>query len=557
VLESRRLEGHNKNEASVAERRVSGIEISEQGGADQAIDRVPTGMAAFVGRTLKGPVNRPTLVSSFAEFQQVFGGLWQPSTLAYAVEQYFENGGRSAYVVRVVNGARPPTLSLPAGGSQLRLIGVNPGTREYVRASVDYDGIGQNEPDRFNLVLQRVRAAGSELIEDQEIFRRLSIQPESGRFVSAALLESRLARVHGAVPIERPNRSLGAAGSHAVGYAHSNADGDDGGTLTDYDIIGSATASTGMFALKAVSGFNLLCIPPLSRDQDVGVGTLMVAARFCADQHALLVVDPPLSWGSAQTALAALRSWQLRTENAVMYYPRVLAFDRLRGRLETFGSCGAAAGMIARADEAWPVWAPAESDDAVLRPGLRPAFAVSDPDRARLAQAGINTLLAVRPSGPPLASPRTLAAGNAGATDWKYLSARRLALFISASVERGTRWMLFEQNGPGAWRRAQAQVQSFLDGLHRQGAFAGGEAEESYFAICDERVNEPHGVAAGKIKVLFGFAITRPSDFHAFLVTHHAGTSRCRPVSASRLATAPERLEWEIETAVLRGTSFT
>jgi len=193
----------------VAERRISGIEILEQSGADNAIDRVPTGIAAFVGRTLKGPVNRPLLVKSFIEFQQSFGGLWQPATLSYAVEQFFENGGGSAYIVRVVNGAKPPTLTLPAGEGELRLIALNPGSREYIRASVDYDGIGQNEPDCFNLVVQRVRTAGSEQIEDQEIFRRLSTQKESGRFVTDVLMESRLARVTGAVPTDRPNRSAG------------------------------------------------------------------------------------------------------------------------------------------------------------------------------------------------------------------------------------------------------------------------------------------------------------------------------------------------------------
>ena len=53
--------------------------------------------------------------SSFAEFQQQFGGLWQPATLGYAVEQFFENGGWQAIIVRVANGARAPTLRLPAG----------------------------------------------------------------------------------------------------------------------------------------------------------------------------------------------------------------------------------------------------------------------------------------------------------------------------------------------------------------------------------------------------------------------------------------------------------
>ena len=72
-------------------------------------------MTAFVGRTLRGPVNRPVAVRSFAEFQQAFGGLWQPSTLSYAVEQFFENGGQRAVVVRVVNGGAPATITLPCG----------------------------------------------------------------------------------------------------------------------------------------------------------------------------------------------------------------------------------------------------------------------------------------------------------------------------------------------------------------------------------------------------------------------------------------------------------
>ncbi|MEJ0037334.1 MAG: hypothetical protein WDO68_14860 [Gammaproteobacteria bacterium] len=515
---------------------------------------MPTGVAAFCGRTLKGPLNRPIPVSSFSEYTQYFGGLWQPSTLSYAVEQFFENGGREAYIVRVANSARAPSLTLLAGKGKLQLVALNPGSREYLRASVDYDGIGDNEPDRFNLVLQRVRAANSELIEEQEIFRRLSVLEETGRGVSTILMDSRLARVVGEVPAQRPDRSVRNPESPIVGYINSNTDGDDGAPLSDYDIIGSATDGTGIFALRTLTGFNLLCIPPLTRDQDVGMSTLMIAARFCRDRHALMVVDPPSNWTSATVALAELRDWPFRSENAVMFYPRVIALDRLRGRHETFGSCGAAAGMIARSDETWPVWAAAESEDAILRPGLRPASVVTDPERTRLAQAGVNTLVAVRSSGKSSANQRTLAAGSSGSPDWKYLSARRLALFITASVERGTRWLMFEQNVPDTWRHAQEQVEMLLESLDAQGAFAGSVPEESYFVICDERVNEPRTVAEGKIKVLFGIAITKPGDFQAWLVTHQpGGVSTCRPSHPNRLATSGRRLEWEIETAILRG----
>jgi phage tail sheath protein FI len=535
----------------VAERRVSGIEITELSSSGNAIERVPTGIAAFVGRTLKGPVNKPVPVTSFVEFQHAFGGLWQPSTLSYAVEQFFENGGQQAFIVRVTNGARPPTLALRAGSEMLQLRGVQPGSREYLRASVDYDGIVDSEPDRFNLILQRVRSAGSELIEEQEIFRRLSVLPDSGRLVSDVLTDSRLLRVVGPVPPQRPDRTVRSPGSPLIDYVHSNTDGDDGGPLTDYDVIGSATDGTGLHALAGTTGFNLLCIPPLAREQDLGLSTLMIAARFCREQHAMLIVDPPSAWTSPRIALDELRAWPFRSENAVMYFPRVLAFDRLRGRPEVFGSCGAAAGMIARSDETWPVWAAAESEDFILRPGLRPACAVAEPDRNRLAQVGVNTLLAVRSTTRPGVSPRTLS--SSGSPDWRFLSARRLALFITASIERGTRWLSYEQNALPAWQRAQAQVEAFLDSLDQQGAFAGSTSDESYFVITDDRVNEARTVAEGKVKILFGFAITKPGDFHAWVLTHQPGGSHCLKASPNRLTTSGRRLEWEIETAVLRG----
>ncbi len=236
-----------------------------------------------------------------------------------------------------------------------------------------------------------------------------------------------------------------------------------------------------------------------------------------------------------------------------MYYPRVQAFDRLRGRVEIFGSCGAAAGMIARADEARPVWTAAESEEAILRPGLRPAVAVSDAERARLAQAGVNTLLAVRGGARTGVSPRTLAAGGSGASDWKYLSARRLALFIAASIEQGTRWVLLEHNGPATWERAQSQVEAFLDSLAAQGAFAGTDDEETHFVIADERVNRRATLAEGKFNLLFGFATSKPGEFDTWLLTHRAGASRVRPVSVNRSATSKHRVAWEIETAILRG----
>ena len=526
---------------------------AEQPGSIRVIARAATSIAAFIGRALKGPVNEPVPVRSFADYTRVFGGLWQPSTMSYAVEQFFENGGRCAIIVRVVNGARPPTLTLPTASGKLILRGVGAGSREFLRASVDYDAIEPKETDRFNLVVQRVRTAGSEQIEDQEIFRRLSITPGSDRFIADMLLESRLARVQGSVPTERPARTPPAASGAVIGYTPSNPDGDDGGPITDYDIIGSAQLRTGIFALEAAPDINMLCVPPLTREHDVGLSTLLVAGRFCREKRAMLIVDPPSEWASSAAALDGMRHWPFRSEDAAMFYPRVVAFDRLRGRFEMFAPCGVAAGMIARCDESWPVWSAAEGDDAILRPGLRPAWTVSISDRARLINAGINLLQSVRIAPKFAASPRTLASGAAAVSDWRYLSARRLALFVMTSIERGTRWMLFERNAEATWNLARGQVEAFLESLYAEGAFVGRSGEESYFAVCDERINTIETMRAGKINLAFGFAATKPGEYHAFIVTHTMSGSRTRPIRLNRFANFSPSVHEEISSSILRG----
>jgi phage tail sheath protein FI len=519
--------------------RLAGIQVQEEAGSGESIAEAPTAVTAFVGRCLRGPVNRPVTISGFNEYQRIFGGLWQPSTLSYAVEQYFENGGRIAVIVRVVNGARCCTIQLPAGGELLVLEALAPGTREFLRAAVDYDGIGENEPDCFNLVIQRVRTPGSEHIEDQEIHRRVSVDPESPRAVTAVLSESELARVAGPLPRARPDPTPRHDPRGIAGYALSGSDADDGAPLTDYDIIGSATSSTGLFALDAVDGFNLLCIPPLTRDADVGASTLLVANRYCRERRAILFVDPPLAWDSAAKALAEMRHWPLPSDSACMFFPRLLGYDKLRGRFEAFAPSGAIAGTLSRASEHWPVWTGACGEDAIVRPGLRLACAVDEEQRARLAQAGVNTVQIVRRPGREGPRTCTLAGPGAASADWRSLATRRLALLALNSIERGTRWMVFEPNEPETWRRAERQVKEFLATLEERGAFAHREQGDRWFVLCDERVNRERHREQGIFNLLFGIPALRPGGFHAWLVSHRAGGSRVQTVSPN-LAGLPD-----------------
>lgn len=60
----------------------------------------PTALG-IVGFTLKGPSNRAVQVQSFEDFQNIFGGFTPLSLVPLTLDKYFNNGGQTAWVVRI------------------------------------------------------------------------------------------------------------------------------------------------------------------------------------------------------------------------------------------------------------------------------------------------------------------------------------------------------------------------------------------------------------------------------------------------------------------------
>ena len=67
--------------------------------------------AAIIGPTVKGPVEIPTVVTSYSQYQNIFGTTFVSSSDTYtyltsiAAYNYFQNGGESLLVARVVTGS--------------------------------------------------------------------------------------------------------------------------------------------------------------------------------------------------------------------------------------------------------------------------------------------------------------------------------------------------------------------------------------------------------------------------------------------------------------------
>jgi len=85
-----------------------GVHVESAGDRYVPLERVETGVTAFLGVTERGPRNQPTRVGSFEQYESVFGAA--DSYMTHALRGFFDNGGRTAYLVNVsAEGGLDPT----------------------------------------------------------------------------------------------------------------------------------------------------------------------------------------------------------------------------------------------------------------------------------------------------------------------------------------------------------------------------------------------------------------------------------------------------------------
>src|SRR5437773_4789629 len=114
--------------SSVTTVTYPGVYIEEIPSGVRTITGVSTSTTAFVGRAPKGPVETPTEITSFGEYDSIFGGLSDLSPMSFAVQQYFLNGGQTAVIVRVVAGTTTAArFEIPGAAGNLTLDASSPG----------------------------------------------------------------------------------------------------------------------------------------------------------------------------------------------------------------------------------------------------------------------------------------------------------------------------------------------------------------------------------------------------------------------------------------------
>jgi phage tail sheath protein FI len=107
----------------MAETLISPGVLARENDQSQVTSQPITVGAAIIGPTAKGPVEIPTIVTTYSQFQNLFGSTFISGSQVYtyftsiAAYNYFANGGESLLVARIVSGTYAPATSTAISSS--------------------------------------------------------------------------------------------------------------------------------------------------------------------------------------------------------------------------------------------------------------------------------------------------------------------------------------------------------------------------------------------------------------------------------------------------------
>ncbi|WP_323190533.1 phage tail sheath family protein [Halostella sp. PRR32] len=192
-----------------------GVYVEEVDSGSKSVEGVSTSTAGFLGETERGPVE-PRLVTSFAEFERMYGSSPSSSDLDAAVDGFFKNGGSRCYIGRVT--AAEPTDTATATlvdedlNDVIEVEANGPGEWGNSIATI----VEAEESGHFRLTvrywscdLEEVSKPSSNKPDPapyaEEIYDDLSTEPESSQFYEKQLASSVLVdlnKVDDGVPVE-------------------------------------------------------------------------------------------------------------------------------------------------------------------------------------------------------------------------------------------------------------------------------------------------------------------------------------------------------------------
>ena len=286
-------------------------------------------------------------------------------------------------------------------------------------------------------------------------------------------------------------------------------------SLTVEDFIGvdnGSGARTGIQALEDITELSIVIVP--------GIWSTSVQSALINQcetlRYRFAILDPPDGLGIED--VIAFRS-PIDTEYAALYYPWVEVLDPITVQNIDIPPSGHMAGIYAQTDNTRGVFkAPA---NVVISQITQIAQDVNAREQALLNPIGINALRSFPDRGNRVWGARTLSSES----DWKYINVRRLFIYVEASIDAGTQWVVFEPNDQTLWARVRQTITDFLATTWRSGALQGTTPDQAFFVTCDMTTMTQDDIDNGRLICLIGIAPVKPAEFVIFRIQQYTQTT--------------------------------
>jgi hypothetical protein len=504
-----------------------GIYIEELPSSTRTITAAPTSIAVVVGythpfKTKTKNFNKAVRVFNFTEYEREFGGFYQcdvvTADVAYAVEQFFLNGGSDAYVVGL-----DPDLSAAQGTlGGIQFTALEPTDLDTTHITVTISNVQSSNPSDppLNDIADITVVYGSSGLR-AETFRQVTLDKNKPNFI-----EKRINGVSTLVKVAPPTQA-----SYPIKFSEPPP---TSLTLSTNSVLSVFKKEPFLKVfqpdhdLDKVPIFNLLLIPGVA-DNTIWTAALI----FCERKQAFLILDPPKD-ACADTSSDSLNLMETlmlsdaivpKSTNGAIYFPYLKSTNPLTGNPIELPPSGFVAGIYARTDSNRGVWkAPAGLETVIMNTtGVVERGKMTDPRQGTLNIVGVNCLRAFPGIGTVVYGARTLVSSNPARQQWKYVPVRRIALFIEQTLLRNLGWVVFEPNDEPLWAAIRTSIQGFMLSLFTQGAFQGSTPSQAFQVKCDKSTTTQQDIDNGIVNIVVAFAPLKPAEFVIVKIAQLAG----------------------------------
>jgi len=484
--------------------------------------------AAIVGPTVKGPVNVPTLTTSYSDYLSKFGGAFNSGSTtneyltSVSAYNYFQQGGDSLLVTRVVSGAFAPATSTPilnsllssslvletlsagnimnSSGSELNNGALVSGTVDNIRWEIPSVNIANGT---FNLLI-RSGNDNSTTKTILESWTNLSLDPNSTNYVEAIIgnqattltngfldtvgdytNKSRYIRVkqvlsptlnyfdNNGTALTQYTASIPVVASGTFNGATGNLSAVDGLTANDY------TGSLNLLANPLEFRYNVISVPGLNQaNHSAAISLLLSNTQDRGD--AIAIID--LAGKGANVSTVIAEAAEIDNSYAAAYYPYLQVNSPNTGKLSWVPPSTIIPSVYAYNDRiAAPWFAPA----GFKRGGIsivQTERKLKPSDKDALYQGKVNAIASFPGQGNVVYGQKTLIA-KPSALD--RVNVRRCLIELKGYIGQVGNTLVFENNLESTRNSFLSRVRPYLDSVQQRGGLY------AYKVVMEDANNDP------------------------------------------------------------------